>query len=172
MQNPPLLPAAVGLWLIGLPLPPAQNHLCQWIRLGDHGSRPQLLERLEQIQRKIKKGLPVSEQEVLPSNELRWYMVQTANGFERAVERTIGQVIDAQNMQDDIEKVFVPVTEGESSVRDASVMPSYIFVKMRMDAGRDFVESSFVAHQAPCARPCPKALAHTRALTHAEYSSA
>ena len=97
------------------------------------GSRPQLLERLEQIQRKIKKGLPVSEQEVLPSNELRWYMVQTANGFERAVERTIGQVIDAQNMQDDIEKVFVPVTEGESSVRDASVMPSYIFVKMRMD---------------------------------------
>ena len=69
------------------------------------GSRPQLLERLEQIQRKIKKGLPVSEQEVLPSNELRWYMVQTANGFERAVERTIGQVIDAQNMQDDIEKV-------------------------------------------------------------------
>ena len=107
------------------------------------GSRPQLLERLEQIQRKIKKGLPVSEQEVLPSNELRWYMVQTANGFERAVERTIGQVIDAQNMQDDIEKVFVPVTEGESSVRDASVMPSYIFVKMRMDKDLHQLVTSF-----------------------------
>ena len=50
--------------------------------------------------------------------------------------------------------------------------PNAGFVKMRMDAGRDFVESSFVAHQAPCARPCPKALAHTRALTHAVYSSA
>ena len=67
------------------------------------GSRPQLLERLEQIQRKIKKGLPVSEQEVLPSNELRWYMVQTANGFERAVERTINMMIKAQRLESKIE---------------------------------------------------------------------
>ena len=72
------------------------------VRAATTGSRPQLLELLEQIQRKIKKGLPVSPQEVLPSNELRWYMVQTANGFERAVERTIGQVSLPSRTEDSV----------------------------------------------------------------------
>ena len=60
-------------------------------------------------------------------------MLQTANGFERAVERTINMAVVAQRLTNKIERVFVPVLEGETSVRESSVMPQYIFVRMRMD---------------------------------------
>ena len=37
-----------------------------------------------------------------------------------------------QGLKKDLDDVFVPILEGETSIRDSSVMPSYIFVHMRM----------------------------------------
>ena len=34
---------------------------------------------------------------------MQWYMLQTANGFERAVERTINMMIKAQRLESKIE---------------------------------------------------------------------
>ena len=78
-------------------------------------------------------GLPVNDKEVQRDEDLRWYMLQTANGFEGTVSRTIEMAAVTQRLQDKIDKVFVPLLEGETSVRESSVMPSYIFVRMRMN---------------------------------------
>jgi len=69
-------------------------------------------------------------------------MLQTANGFEGTVERTIKMATQAQRLHDKIEQVFVPLLEGETSVRESSVMPSYIFVRMRMNQELHFLISS------------------------------
>jgi transcriptional antiterminator NusG len=106
------------------------------------GSRPALLERLQNVQRKHALGLPINEMEVQTDRgEMRWYMLQTANGFERAVETKLNMMVSANNMQDTIERVFVPVLEGETSVRESSVMPSYIFLRMRMSPDIHFIVS-------------------------------
>ena len=72
---------------------------------------------------------------------MQWYMLQTANGFERSVEASINMAIRAQRLESKIEKVWVPILEGETSVRDSSVMPSYIFIRMAMDENLHFLIS-------------------------------
>ena len=106
------------------------------------GSKPQLLERLQLISRKQAMGLPINDMEIKSSETMEWYMLQTANGFEGAVERTINMMVHANRMHDEIEQVFVPLLEGETSVRESSVMPSYIFVRMRMTQELHFLISS------------------------------
>ena len=66
--------------------------------------------------------------------EFHWYMLQTANGFENAVKNTIAQRIAVdKRLQLSINETFVPLMQGETSVRESSVMPSYIFLRMKMD---------------------------------------
>jgi len=50
--------------------------------------------------------------------------------------------VQAQRLHDQIEQVFLPILEGETSVRESSVMPSYIFVRMRMNQELHFLISS------------------------------
>lgn len=97
------------------------------------GTKKELVERVQMLQRRHALNLPVHDLQVQNQEEFRWYMLQTANGFERAVERTINMAVVAQRLTNKIERVFVPVLEGETSVRESSVMPQYIFVRMRMD---------------------------------------
>lgn len=106
------------------------------------GSKPELLERLRLLQRKHAMGLPINDMEISADEDMQWYMLQTANGFERTVERTIMMAVQAQRLHEQIEQVFVPILEGETSVRDSSVMPSYIFVRMRMNQELHFLISS------------------------------
>jgi transcriptional antiterminator NusG len=96
------------------------------------GNKADLLERLTRVRRKMSKGLPTSDSEVQRDTELHWYMLQTANGFEGTVERTLRQAIAVQKLGKSIDRIFVPLREGETSVRDFSVMPSYILIHMRM----------------------------------------
>ena len=103
------------------------------------GKKAELIERVQLMQRKRALGLPIHDMQVQQVEESEWYMLQTANGFERAVERTLNLNIAAQGLEDKIERVWVPILEGETSVRDSSVMPSYIFIKMRMDANLHFL---------------------------------
>ena len=104
-------------------------------RLGvrTRGTKDEMLRQLRVLEMKEKAGVPLVDTEIGRDDELRWYMLQTANGFERAVERTLTTAADVQGLQDDIAQVFVPIREGETSVREASVMPSYIFVRMKMN---------------------------------------
>ena len=97
------------------------------------GTKKELVERVQMLQRRHALNLPVHDLQVQNQEDFRWYMLQTANGFERAVERTINMAVVAQRLTNKIERVFVPVLEGETSVRESSVMPQYIFVRMRMD---------------------------------------
>ena len=96
------------------------------------GNKKQLMERLMSAHNRLKRGMPISEFEVIPEENFKWYMLQTANGFEGTVARTIQQAINAGRLNRDVEKVFVPILEGETSVRESSVMPSYLFIRMRM----------------------------------------
>jgi len=105
------------------------------------GTRKELIERVQLMQRKRAFGLPIHEMQVKRVSNMEWYMLQTANGFERAVERTLNQAIRAQRLEGQIERVWVPILEGETSVRESSVMPSYIFVKMKMSAALHFLIS-------------------------------
>ena len=105
---------------------------CKTLGLRRTGSKPMLIERLEQAHRRLERGLPITDNEVQKTGTIDWYMLQTANGFEGSVARTLRQAI-AGPLKGDVEKVFVPLLEGETTVRDNSVMPSYIFVRMRMN---------------------------------------
>lgn len=97
------------------------------------GTREELVKRVQLLQRKQLLGLPLNELEVQKQPNMRWFMLQTANGFERAVERNLNMMVKTSRLSDRIDRVFVPILEGASSVRESSVMPSYIFVRMRMD---------------------------------------
>ena len=105
------------------------------------GTKAELIERVQLMQRKKALGLPVHDMQVKRADDMRWYMLQTANGFERSVERTINMAIKAQRLEDKIERVWVPILEGETSVRESSVMPSYIFVRMQMSSSLHFLIS-------------------------------
>ena len=105
------------------------------------GTKKDLIERVQLMQRKKALGLPIHDMQVKRTEDMRWYMLQTANGFERAVERTITMMIKAQRLESKIERVWVPILEGETSVRENSVMPSYIFIRMRMSAALHFLIS-------------------------------
>lgn len=105
------------------------------------GTKAELIKRVQTMQRKQALGLPIHDMQVQMQEELRWYMLQTANGFEGAVARNLNMIVKAQRLESKIASVFVPLMEGESSVRESSVMPSYIFVQMRMDAALHFLIS-------------------------------
>ena len=51
------------------------------------GTKKELVERVQMLQRRHALNLPVHDLQVQNQEEFRWYMLQTANGFERAVER-------------------------------------------------------------------------------------
>jgi len=106
------------------------------------GTKKELIERVQMMQRRDALGLPVHDLQVQNEEEFKWYMLQTANGFERGVERTINMATVAQRLTKKIDRVFVPILEGETSVRENSVMPSYIFIRMRMDAKLHFFISN------------------------------
>ena len=105
------------------------------------GTKKDLVTRVQLLQRKQLLGIPLNEVEVLKQRQMEWYMLQTANGFERSVERNPNMMIKTSRLQDKIDKVWVPILEGETSVREASVMPSYIFVRMKMDQKMHFLVS-------------------------------
>ena len=105
---------------------------CKTLGLRRTGSKPMLIDRLEQAHRRLERGIPIIDNEVQKTGSVDWYMLQTANGFEGSVARTMRQAI-AGPLKGDVEKVFIPLLEGETTVRDNSVMPSYLFVRMRMN---------------------------------------
>ena len=105
---------------------------CKTLGLRRTGSKPMLIDRLEQAHRRLERGIPIIDNEVQKTGTIDWYMLQTANGFEGSVARTMRQAI-AGPLKGEVEKVFIPLLEGETTVRDNSVMPSYIFVRMRMN---------------------------------------
>ena len=97
------------------------------------GRKQDLLDRLEKVRRKEAAGIPVNDQEVHSDTELKWYMLQTANGFEGTVERMLRNAIDVQHLEDEIAEIYVPMAPSDTSVRDSSRMPSYLFIRMRMN---------------------------------------
>ena len=73
---------------------PAQNMTvselqAQLKQLGQRhsGTKAQLIERVQLMQRKRALGLPINDMQVKKQEDMDWYMLQTANGFERSVER-------------------------------------------------------------------------------------
>jgi len=106
------------------------------------GTKKELIARVQMLQLRQAYNLPVTDLQVRNEEELHWYMLQTANGFERAVERTINMAVAAQGLENKIDRVFVPILEGETSVRESSVMPQYIFIRMRMDSKLHFLISN------------------------------
>ena len=60
------------------------------------GTKAQLVERVQLMQRKRALGLPIHEIAVKRNEDMSWYMLQTANGFERAVEKNLNNMVKAQ----------------------------------------------------------------------------
>jgi hypothetical protein len=88
------------------------------------GTKAQLIERVQLMQRKRALGLPIHDMQVQREEDMRWYMLQTANGFEGAVERNINMMIKAQRLASKIKRVWVPMLEGGTSVRPSAALPS------------------------------------------------
>mgnify|MGYP002037283993 CR=1 FL=1 len=71
------------------------------------------------------------------------------------------------------QRVFVPILEGETSIRESSVMPSYIFIRMRMSAALHFLISDmqYVINFVGADRGGHKAKAANAASNHASRSA-
>ena len=68
-----------------------------------------------------------------------WYIVQAFSGFEHKVAETIKEIIKANNLDEKIEQVLVPIHEvtevkrGKRVQRKKKYFPSYVLVKMEMN---------------------------------------
>jgi len=100
--------------------------------IAARGRKLEMMEALKMVRLKRIRGVPTNDLTVHQDTQMHWYMLQTANGFEGTVERSLNMMIDVHQLESQIEEVFVPILEGETSIRMSSVMPSYIFVRMKM----------------------------------------
>ena len=69
----------------------------------------------------------------------RWYVVHTYSGFEKSVQRALGERIQRSNVQDLFGQILVPVEEvvelkaGQKSISERKFFPGYVLVEMEMN---------------------------------------
>ena len=69
----------------------------------------------------------------------RWYVVHAYSGFEKSVQRVLGERIQRSNVQDLFGQILVPVEEvvelkaGQKSISERKFFPGYVLVEMEMN---------------------------------------
>ena len=69
----------------------------------------------------------------------RWYVVHAYSGFEKSVQRALGERIQRSNVQDLFGQILVPVEEvvelkaGQKSISERKFFPGYVLVEMEMN---------------------------------------
>ncbi len=72
-------------------------------------------------------------------NEPKWYIVSCYSGHEDSVAEMIKQSVDANNLQEKVPSILVPVQEkvqiknGKKKTLKEKVFPGYVLVQMTMD---------------------------------------
>lgn len=72
-------------------------------------------------------------------NRLQWYVIHTYSGHEKKVAETLKQRIEASNLQEKIQEIFVPTQKkviasgGEKKEIEDKLFPGYILLKMVVD---------------------------------------
>jgi len=80
------------------------------------------------------------KKDIATANDKKWYIVQSHSNFERKVAEAIKHQAGLDNLENQIEEVFVP-TEKVVEVRrgarvsiERKIFPGYVLVKMEMNA--------------------------------------
>ena len=69
----------------------------------------------------------------------RWYVVHAYSGFEKSVQRALGERIQRSNVQDLFGQILVPVEEvvelkaGQKSISERKFFPGYVLAEMEMN---------------------------------------
>ena len=69
----------------------------------------------------------------------RWYVVHAYSGFEKSVQRALGERIQRSDVQDLFGQILVPVEEvvelkgGQKSISERKFFPGYVLVEMEMN---------------------------------------
>ena len=70
---------------------------------------------------------------------MRWYVVHAYSGFEKSVQRALGERIQRSDVQDLFGQILVPVEEvvelkaGQKSISERKFFPGYVLVEMEMN---------------------------------------
>ena len=70
------------------------------------------------------------------SQEAKWYILHTYNGYENMVKTSLEQMIENNNLQDVILDIKIPTEtvieerNGKKKAYEAKIMPAYVFVKL------------------------------------------
>lgn len=70
---------------------------------------------------------------------MNWFVVQVMSGWEKKVKKSIEEHVSGTSLKDFIEQIVVPtekvaeVKKGEQTVREKSLWPGYIFIKMQLE---------------------------------------
>lgn len=68
-----------------------------------------------------------------------WFVVQVLSGNEKKVQKTMKENLEASQLKDRFEEVFVPVEkvaevkQGEQKIREKLLWPGYLLIKCSMD---------------------------------------
>ena len=89
-------------------------------------------------------GLPMRHRE-----GMEWYVVHTYSGFEKKVQDSLRQRVEAFNMQDDFGEILMPTEDvvemkgGKKVVSQKKYFPGYVLVQMKMsDNGWHLVKNT------------------------------
>ena len=75
----------------------------------------------------------------MPNTNTQWYVIHTYSGHEKKVAETLKQRIEAANLKDKIQELFVPTQKkiialrGEKKEIEEKLFPGYILLKMVVD---------------------------------------
>jgi len=73
------------------------------------------------------------------NHKVEWYVIHTYSGHEKKVAETLRQRIEAANLQDKVQEIFIPTqkkiiaTGGEKKEIEEKLFPGYILLKMQVD---------------------------------------
>lgn len=75
----------------------------------------------------------------MANNNTQWYVIHTYSGHEKKVAETLAQRIEAANLKDKIQELFIPTQKkiiasgGEKKEIEEKLFPGYILLKMVVD---------------------------------------
>lgn len=91
----------------------------------------------------------MAEKKKKTNPKAKWYVLNIRTGYENSIKKELTQRIEANNLEEKIEDIFVPiqkkivVKKGKQDVKEDKLFPGYVLIKMELtDQTWDIVQNT------------------------------